>query len=106
MKDFESIVLELYDKNKILGFIDDPSSIKNSTNKLIGKYWKWDKSLPENIIFGLNGSILFTKDSIYVNELGNRYLYSSLVKKDKNHDLKLYVNSFLFSYNLLTIQSG
>ena len=34
MKDFESIVLELYDKNKILGFIDDPSSIKNSTNKM------------------------------------------------------------------------
>ena len=76
MKDFESIVLELYDKNKILGFIDDPSSIKNSTNKLIGKYWKWDKSLPENIIFGLNGSILFTKDSIYINELFYRYKYS------------------------------
>ena len=32
MKDFESIVIEIYHKNKNLGFIDEPNFIKNNTN--------------------------------------------------------------------------
>jgi hypothetical protein len=96
MKDFESIVIEIYNKNKVLGFIDEPSSIKNSTNKLIGKYWKWDKSLPENIIFGINGSILFTNDSIYVNELTNRYKFSDF----NSYGNRFSVQKILFSRRL------
>ena len=31
MKDFESIVIEIYNKNKVLGFIDEPNYIKKNT---------------------------------------------------------------------------
>lgn len=91
---YHTIILKLYDSNKHLGFIDDLEYITS----LSGKYSKWGNSLPENILFGIGGKILFTNDSIYVNESNNRYLYSSLVKKHKNEDLKLYVSSFLFSH--------
>jgi hypothetical protein len=100
MEDYKLIIIKLYENNKHLGFIDESDYIKKNTNKLIGKYWKWDESLPDDILFGLGGSIIFTNDSIYVNEIKNRYLYSSLVRKHKNHDLQLRIYSFLFSYNL------
>ena len=96
MKDFESIVIEIYNKNKVLGFIDEPNYIKKNTNKLIGKYYKWDKSLPENIIFGINGSILFTNDSIYVNELTNRYKFSDF----NSYGNRFSVQKILFSRRL------
>ena len=37
MEDFESIVLEIYHKNKNIGFIDEPNYIKKNT------YHFWDK---------------------------------------------------------------
>ena len=71
-------------------------SIQINRYKLIGKYWRWDKSLPENIIFGINGSILFTNDSIYVNELENRYKYSDF----NPHGNRFSIQKILFSRRL------
>jgi hypothetical protein len=81
MNHFYKNIINDFIKNYNCDFDLHDSDYINRSIQLSGDYINWKNSIPTEIIFGLNGNIIFNNDSIFIekSEISFKYIDLNLM---------------------------
>jgi len=96
MNHFYKNIINDFIKNYNFDFDLHDSDYINRSIQLSGDYINWKNSIPTDIIFGLNGNIIFNNDSIFIekSEISFKYIDLNLMNNT------IFLDYFFFKYHL------
>ena len=96
MNHFYKNIINDFIKNYNCDFDLHDSDYINSSVELSGDYINWKNSIPTDIIFGLNGNIIFNNDSIFIEKFEISFKYIDLNLMNNT----IFLDYFFFKYHL------